>query len=426
MLGHVPALPHARRRDASASHYVTLGIQPRGAVQTTVELARRTLGFGAAMLNVIDATQQHTLSQVGLPGCPVIDRARSACDEVVRTGRPSVLHQIPAHLSHGPTALGGFRSYLGVPLRGREGLVIGTLCLLDYHPRTVTDQHAAQLSAFATIAEDQLDLVRRRHEAALDGALLPGALAGAIDDGELVPWYQPVIDLDSGSVIGLEALARWQHPTHGTLLPASFIRVAEDSDLIIDLDLTVLRRAMRDLARWRRWAPALRLNVNLSAKHLQSTDCVDALMAAATTAGVPPGAVDLEITETAAVGAGARSVEVLTQLREHGFRILLDDFGTGYSSFEHLLHLPVDGLKIDRSLTKELGSRNADAVVRALSGMCRDMGLTTVIEGVENDSTAWRARELGCTTAQGYLWSPAVPAERVAGLLRRQADRVSA
>ena len=413
--------PHLERRHASASHYVDLDLTTLGPLRTTVELARRTLGFPVARLNILDATLMHTLVQLGtdLTAPRTNARGEGLCDGVVRTGRPRVVRDVVAEHPDHPTAASGFRSYVGVPVRGREGLTVGGLCLVDTRPREITETVVAQLGEFASIVEDQLDLARRRHEGALVG-VDPAVLAAAIDDGEVVPWYQPLVDLDSGQVLGFEALARWQHPRLGTVQPASFIPVAEDSDLVIDLDLAVLRRAMHDLAGWRRSYPELRLSVNLSAKHLTAPESVERLSEAAAAADVPARHVDLEITETAAVAASTRSVDVLDRLREHGFSVVLDDFGTGWSSLEHLLRLPVDGLKIDRSLTASLGQRKADAVVRAVTGMSRDMGLSTVIEGVESADAAWRARELGCSTGQGYLWSAAVPADRVAALLGPQ------
>lgn len=406
------------RRHSSATHYVDLDLCTLGALRTTVELARRTLGFPVAQLNILDATRMHTLIELGTtaksPRWAL--RSEGLCDGVVASGAPRVVCDVVVEHPDHPTATTGFRSYVGVPVRGREGLTVGGLCVIDARPREITAAVVDQLAEFAAIVEDQLDLARRRHEGAV-GGMDPAVLAAAIDDGQVQPWYQPLVDLATGEVLGLEALARWQHPQLGTVQPASFIPVAEDSDLVIDLDLAVLRRAMHDLARWRRGTPALRLSVNLSAKHLTAHASVDRLCEAADTAGVPARQIDLEITETAAVAANTRSVDVLGELRRHGFSVVLDDFGTGWSSLEHLLRLPVDGLKIDRSLTLALGRRNADAVVRAVTGMSRDMGLSTVIEGVENADAAWRARELGCTVAQGYLWSAAVPAAQVPALL---------
>jgi EAL domain-containing protein (putative c-di-GMP-specific phosphodiesterase class I) len=415
------AAGHPDRRHTSANHYVDLDLASLGALRTTVELARRTLGFPVAQLNILDAVRMHTLVELGTGRVAPRSDGRGAglCDGVVRTGLPRVVRDVVAEHPEHPTATSGFRSYVGVPVQGREGLTVGGLCLIDSRPRAITTTTVEQLAEFASIVEDLLDLARRRHDGALVG-VDPAVLAAAVDRGEVLPWYQPLVDLETGAVLGFEALARWQHPRLGMVQPASFIPVAEDSDLVIDLDLAVLRRAMHDLAGWRRARPELRLSVNLSAKHLTAQESVGRLCEAAAAAGVPAHQVDLEITETAAVAASSRSVDVLAQLRESGFRVVLDDFGTGWSSLEHLLRLPVDGLKIDRALTASLGQRNADAVVRAVTGMSRDMGLTTVIEGVECAAAAWRARELGCTVGQGYLWSAAVPAAHVPALLAPQ------
>jgi len=186
--------------------------------------------------------------------------------------------------------------------------------------------------------------------------------------------------------------------------------LAEDTEIVIDLDLAVLRHAVVDFARWQPQHPSLQLNVNLSGLHFDHPDCVERITAAITTSGVAPGAVNLEVTETTAMAAHSEDRGFLAELRERGFQILLDDFGTGFSSVKQMLRLPVDGIKLDRAVTAAVGTRVGDAVVRALVGLAADLDLSTVIEGVETPAQAARVQELGCTQAQGYLWTPPVPA----------------
>lgn len=225
------------------------------------------------------------------------------------------------------------------------------------------------------------------------------------------------IDLRTGEVSALEALARWRHPRRGVLAPAEFIPLAEDTEIIIDLDLAVLRQAVVDFTRWHRQHRSLRLHVNLSSRHFDHPDCVERITAAVTDAGVSPAAVNLEVTETAALAAHPHDRSFLAELREEGFQIVLDDFGTGYSMLKHVLRLPIDGVKFGGAVAKALGTRPGDALVRALVSLAADLDLHTIIEGVRTPEHAAHVQALGCTHAQGYLWAPPLPATQIGELL---------
>jgi EAL domain-containing protein (putative c-di-GMP-specific phosphodiesterase class I) len=242
-------------------------------------------------------------------------------------------------------------------------------------------------------------------------------LARAIDAGEIVPWYQPIVDLGTGAVIGLEALARWEHPSGDVGGPATFISVAERTDLIIELDHAVMSRALADLAGWRGQHPTLRVSVNLSGRHLDQDGWVDTMRQAVRVAKLPPSAVDLELTETARPSDLAVSEVMMVRIRALGFRIWFDDFGTGWFERQDAVRLPLDGLKIDRSFTDGLGSVD-DSAIRALIRLAVDLGLKITIEGITTAHQAVLARTLGCDYGQGFLFSPAVPATRVPALLR--------
>jgi EAL domain-containing protein (putative c-di-GMP-specific phosphodiesterase class I) len=242
-------------------------------------------------------------------------------------------------------------------------------------------------------------------------------LARAIDAGEIVPWYQPIVDLDNGDVIGLEALARWERPSGDVGGPAAFVPLAERSDLIIKLDHAVMARALTDLAGWRGQYPALRVSVNLSGRHLDRDSWVETMRQAVGLANVPPSAVDLELTETARPSDLAASEVMMVRIRALGFRIWLDDFGSGWFQLQDATRLPLDGLKIDRSLTDSLGSVN-DSAIRALIQEATDLELKTTIEGVMSANQAALAHTLGCEYGQGFLFSPAIRAVEVPALLR--------
>jgi EAL domain-containing protein (putative c-di-GMP-specific phosphodiesterase class I) len=242
-------------------------------------------------------------------------------------------------------------------------------------------------------------------------------LARAIAAGEIVPWYQPIVDLDSGDVVGIEALARWEHPAGDVGGAAGFVSVAERTDLIIELDRAVMARALADLAGWRVEHPALRVSVNLSGRHLDHDSWVETMRQAVGVAQVPASAVDLELTETARPSNLAASKVMMIRIRAMGFRIWFDDFGTGWFELRDAVRLPLDGLKIDCSFTDRLGSLD-DSPIRALIQVATELGLKTTIEGIRTARQAALARTLGCDYGQGFLFSPPVPALEVPALLR--------
>ena len=232
-----------------------------------------------------------------------------------------------------------------------------------------------------------------------------------------MPWYQSVVDLTTGETVAYEALARWQHPSGDVDDPRQFVQVAEDSDLIVELDLEVIRQALSDLSRWQRTTPALRMSVNLSARHFDHPETVRRLRTAAANAGVSPEAVHLELTETMRLTPGrTRIAGVVQQLRDIGFRVWLDDFGTGWAALDHLLWLQVDGIKIDRAVTVALGTPIGDALTQAVTGLAKALGLRTTIEGIETQHSADLSRARGCDYGQGYLWAQPFPAKVIDGV----------
>jgi len=431
-----------------AGHYLASGIQS-SALQTTLEHAARALGFPLGFVSIVNATARHVLAgTTGSTGAAVAGllRADLPCDEVVSGARLVAITDLDEEPDEGASrstrsrAPGGYpnlsaagvRAYLGLPLHGREGSVVGSLCFMDTQPHAVTRAQTTLLRAQAEVVEDHLDLHRRRSDLHLPdqpgvaGGHRPvareasGGMAGAAADlrrglaaGEVVAHYEAIVDLGSGEVHGFEALARWQHPRRGLLSPASFIPLAEDSDLILDLDLAVLDQAAHQLRRWQEHHPRLRMNVNLSGRHLAHEECVERICGVVRRAGVEPSSIGLEITESALIALTTRATSFVADLRAHGFAILFDDFGTGWASLSYLLQLPADAVKIDRSFTAALTTRSGEAVVRALLSLTRDLGLETVVEGVASPADAQRVAQLGCRLAQGYLYGAAAPVAAV-------------
>lgn len=235
-------------------------------------------------------------------------------------------------------------------------------------------------------------------------------------DDELQMHYQPKIDLETGRTIGLEALMRWRHPTRGMLPPDLFIPLAEQSGLIHDLTRYALRACVAQLADWSRDRLPVPVAVNLSAHDVTAQDVVEVIEDLLALHAVPVELLEVEITETALVSDPSRVVPVLHRLGEIGVRVSIDDFGIGNTSISQLRDLPVHGLKIDRLFVADLattGKRGSEVVVKAMVDLAHSFGLQVVAEGVEDETTADALRRLTVDQAQGYLYSPAVPAERL-------------
>ncbi|MGE0356214.1 MAG: PAS domain-containing protein [Burkholderiales bacterium] len=256
---------------------------------------------------------------------------------------------------------------------------------------------------------------------------LESALRRAIRQGEFELQYQPILDVVTGSVFHVEALLRWHDPARGVVLPSTFIPVAEEAGLMRDLGHWVMDVAARQSAAWRsRGVGPLTVCVNLSASQLRDSTIVAELEAILRDAGCAPTWLTLEITETSMVKDVEGVSLTLRKLRRMGFRVAIDDFGTGFSSLSHLRHLPVDTLKIDRSFVADIdaGSRRAAesggaAIVAAVTGLARGLGLEVVAEGVEQPSQLAFLREHGCAAYQGYLACPPLPAAEFERWLER-------
>lgn len=248
------------------------------------------------------------------------------------------------------------------------------------------------------------------------------ALRRGIERDELVLCYQPIVDLGRRRTVGVEALVRWQHPTRGLLLPGEFIPLAEETGTIVELGSWVLSAACRAMQQWR-GAEHLSLAVNLAARQLAAADLVERVAGALEESAMEPDRLVLEITETSVIhdleGAGC----TLHRLRDLGVHLALDDFGTGYSSLSYLVRLPVDRVKIDQSLVAALAdSAQSRAIVAGVVGMAEAMDIAAIAEGSETDEQVRTLEELGCPLAQGFYFSPPVPA---ATLLERLATEGS-
>ncbi len=245
-------------------------------------------------------------------------------------------------------------------------------------------------------------------------------LRRAIEHDQLRVFYQPIVDLRSERVVGLEALVRWQHDERGLLPPAEFISVAEETGLILPIGAWVLRSACRQLAAWRQRWPGLgplTVNVNVSARHLRQADIVDQVRATLAETGLPPENLKLEITETMLMDDAESQLKAVGALRHAAIGVVIDDFGTGYSSLSYLRRFRVDTLKIDRSFVRASEEAEAWAIVSMIVALARWMGISVVAEGVEQADQKLRLRELGCELAQGYLFGRPADADATERLL---------
>ena len=229
----------------------------------------------------------------------------------------------------------------------------------------------------------------------------------ALKRDELRVHYQPIIDLESGETVAVEALVRWQHPQQGLCGPGEFIEVAEESGLIVELGNWVLAQACAQVAAWQRSLDRdLGLNVNVSPRQLTGPYVGRAFAEVARASGLREGTLALEITESALISETEAQQDAIRSIGSHGLMLLLDDFGTGYSSLSYLKRFRLDGIKIDREFIDGLGAdENDSAIVEAIVGMARGLSLRLIAEGVETEEQLTRLRELGCYRAQGYLFS---------------------
>jgi diguanylate cyclase (GGDEF)-like protein len=310
-------------------------------------------------------------------------------------------------------------SGISVPLSASIGVAVSRADTRDEH-QLLSDADAAMFAAKGS-GRDRVHLFSPSlREAARWRLEVATRLRGdAID--QLVVHYQPVVRLDTGAVEGVEALVRWQHPERGLLPPDSFLGVAEETGQVIPITRWLLRETTRKAAEWATQGLPLRMSVNVSARHFSAETLVRDVRVALRDSGLPPDQLVLELTETSVAEDPTRAEDQLTVLRSFGVRVAIDDFGTGWSSLAQLFTLPIGTLKIDRSLlnaAERVVSGETGAVLAAIVGLTRSLGIRSVAEGVETPEHLRMVREAGCDLAQGWLLGHAMPAEEVPGWVR--------
>ncbi|MEU9276232.1 bifunctional diguanylate cyclase/phosphodiesterase [Streptomyces sp. NPDC048342] len=387
-----------------------------------------------------------------------LDRFRSVNDTLGHLAGDRLLLQIAdrlrAALPRGAEAarLGGDEFAVLLPVadsttsatRVARGLVTALSSPLDLDGLTLVLEASAGVAVFPDHALDAEGMLRRadvamyqakrdrtgvevyeskRDSNTPDRLGLLGDLRRALDAHEVQLHYQPKVRFD-GQVAGLEALVRWVHPERGKVPPDEFIAIAESSGLMPHLTEYVLETALGQVAEWRAQGLRVPVAVNVSPRDVHTPGFAGLVAARLARHGVPAGALQLEITEHVLLEDPQRAADTLAGLNGHGVKMSLDDFGTGYSSLVHLRRLPVSELKIDRSFVARLAVDNEDAeIVRCTVDLAHSLGLLVVAEGVEDDETWERLRDLGCDAVQGWLVAAAMPPEETTAWLRARGSR---
>jgi diguanylate cyclase (GGDEF)-like protein len=302
------------------------------------------------------------------------------------------------------------------------GIVLGGP---DYHSPdlvlrdadTAMYQAKAQGKGKAVLFDDSM------HTAAKDRLALETELRLALERNEFTVHYQPVVSLQDGHIAGLEALVRWQHPESGLLFPDEFLRVAEETGLILPLDWWVLETACRQLVAWQASDPSLAdltLHVNVDDRQFQQDGLSEHLKKILEDTRINPDCLQLEITESVFRENVSDISDKLERLEELGVTLHVDDFGTGYSSLDSFTALEFHGMKIDRSFVHDLETNPRHrAIVRTILRFAADLNMVSVAEGIESSAQARILTQLGCTLGQGFLYSPAVSAEEIGVMLDR-------
>lgn len=427
--------PHELDRQDSLASYAVLDTPPEVAYDALTELAARLCEAPISAVTLIDAERQWFKSIYGhaLTESP---REFSFCSDVVASG--SVMEVSDATVveryCNNPLVVGGpqFRSYLGVPLVGRDGLPLGALCVFDQRARHFT---AEQVGVLTTLAEQVVFLLEQRRRDQADGlfdecvlaeARNPLKLRNALQGCELVPHFQPLIDIHTGRVHQLEALLRWEHPELGTLSPAAFLPAIEASALVVPVGRAVLDAALHQLAdlRKKRICPPGGMAVNVASGQLARPGLARDVLVALERHQLPADQLTVEITEATALGNPTVARAELEALTAMGVHVVIDDFGVGWSNLSRILELPVDGLKIDRSIAAPvLRDPRAAAMVRSTVMLAGGLGLDVTAEGIETGAVRDHLKDAGVQWAQGWLYSPAVPANNLAPLLRRLSSK---
>jgi len=258
------------------------------------------------------------------------------------------------------------------------------------------------------------------HLRAIHALTIENELRGSLERHEIKPYYQPVVDLKTGDIVGFEALARWRHPERGLISPADFIPLAEETGLIVPLGISILEQSAKQLASWQKLYrnPNLNISVNLSSRQFFDLMLVDNITNVLISAGLMPTGLKMEITESVVMEDTQLSVQMINALKEIGVQISIDDFGTGYSSLSYLHRIPFDILKIDRSFVSGmLQDKESRSIVKTITALAGELEKSVIAEGIVETEQQYLLESMGCQYGQGYLYSKPVDALSATQLL---------
>lgn len=380
-----------------------------GAVETTLSLAARALGFPTVRINIVHQDLQHTIGFFGVGDLCPIDRKESFCDVVVTTGEWMAVPDAtidPRFSGLASVVSGEIGSYLGAPLHGPDGRIIGALCVIDPIGRLLTSEDTWRLQQFVPIIEDQLELMWQ-----LDAQ--PGTGPDGPDGaGAVQPWFRPVAGLSDHRVLGYDAVARRVGADGGVTDPRRPL-VGRPAELL-ELDLGVAAAAMAAVRGWQDRDPRLKVAINLTATVIARPDCVGLLAELAARAGIRPIHVNITLKEAPAWSINdSTALATLKSLRDTGFGIFRDEFGTGWAGLDQLLWFPCDAVRLDPALTAALGTDVGDTLIRAVTSMAHALEQRVVIDRIDTLDQARAAAALGCDRALGAVWGDAWPRSAV-------------
>jgi EAL domain-containing protein (putative c-di-GMP-specific phosphodiesterase class I) len=397
----------------------TYDLEPDLGLQGLADLAAAACDAPRAYVLVAD---RDLLRFVACAGVPMTELARegSFSSYVVAEQAPLVVTDARAdqRFARLPQVVGPehIRAYAGVPLISRDGLPLGVLCVLDVVARDFSPTQLEQLRTLAESVVTVLELRRLDRMAGVSGDLAAQGrrLRRALEQDELVTWFQPIVSLETGHPEAFEALVRWEHPQRGLVAPLDFLPAVEHSGLSMPVGRYVLHTALRTLADLR--LPG-KVSVNISPMLLARPGLAASVLADLEAHRIDPSCLAVEVTEQGLSADVAR--EELATLRAAGVRIALDDYGIGRSSLSDLVALPLTSVKIHGWLVERLDDERVLAVVRSTVALATELGLSVVAEGVETEAQRIALLALGCKTGQGHLFSPAVPVSELPAVLAR-------
>lgn len=417
---------HRREADRleSLASYRVFGMPGEPADEAAARLAALACAAPAAMVCLVGREHLWVKASYGLhamSGRP--PRANSPCSDTVALGSALVIEDVASDQGYADClgALGApkIRAFAGVPLVGRDGLALGTLCVLDFAPRAFSRAQLENLAALAESVVTRLELRRvdwamgRDPDALLADALDPLRLRQAVEEGEFTCHFQPIVLLDSGAARAFEALVRWHHPSLGVIPPALFLPAMERTGLMHGLGRSVLYQALDlagELGQTEEGRGVPKVAVNVSGTQLETPGLADLVAEALAGRCLPAETLCIEVTESVPLERGCAAAE-LAALRALGVGVALDDYGAGNATANKVLELPVTALKLDRSLTAAVAqSARSRAVVRSSLEMAEQIGLEVSCEGVENAAQRDALMSVGATIGQGWHFS--MPLER--------------